>query len=152
MTNRKDIAGRKTFDHAVPAWIDPDARNFFVTVCCQTRGGNPLCTPTVGDALVATAYFYYEQQKWLPSVFLVMPDHVHMIVSFGRGQAMEKTIRAWKRYAATRHGIKWQRDFFDYRLRSPSDFYGKEDYILQNPVRAGLVRKASEWPFVLKLG
>ncbi len=102
--------------------------------------------------MLATARFYHEQQKWLPSVFLLMPDHVHMIVSFGRDQTMEQTVRNWKRYTATRHKIEWQRDFFDYRPRSPSDFYGKEDYILQNPVRAGLVQNASEWPFTLRLG
>ncbi len=151
MDNKADVPGRKTFDHAVPLWIDPGARDFFVTVCCQRRGENQLCIPAVGQALLATARFYHEQQKWLPSVFLLMPDHAHMIVSFGRGQTMEQTIRNWKRYIATKHGIVWQRDFFDYRLRSPSDFYGKRDYILQNPVRAGLVQDASEWPFALRV-
>lgn len=82
------------------------------------------------------------------SVFLLMPDHVHMIVSFGRGHTMEKVARAWKRYTAAQYRVEWQRDFFDHRLRSPLDFYAKEDYIPQNPVRAGLVEDVSKWPFV----
>ena len=143
-----DTPGRRAFDHAVPPWIDPDARDFFVTICCQHRSTNQLCTPEIGPALLATARFYYDQQKWLPSVFLLMPDHVHMIVSFARGQTIENTVRAWKRYTASQHKIEWQRDFFDHRLRSASSYYGKEHYILQNPVRAGLVEDAAAWPFV----
>ena len=143
-----DVSGRKAFDHAVPLWIDPDARDFFVTICCQQRGTNQLCTPEVGPALLATVRFHHKQQKWLPSVFLLMPDHIHMIVSFARGQTVENTVCAWKRYTATRHGIEWQRDFFDHRLRSAASFYDKEHYILQNPVRAGLVEDATQWPFV----
>ena len=146
-----EAPGRRTFDHAVPPWIDPDARNFFVTVCCQRRGKNRLCTPATSQTLLATAHFYYEQQKWLPSVFLLMPDHLHMIVSFGRGQTMETSIRAWKRYTAITYKIEWQRDFFDHRLRSAFDFCDKKEYILQNPVRAGLVQNASEWPCVLQM-
>ncbi len=151
MDGKEDVPGRKTFDHTVPSWIDPEARDFFVTVCCQRRGENQLCTPIVGQALLSAAQSYHEQQKWLPSVFLLMPDHLHMIVSFGRGQAMEQTVRNWKRYMATKHRIEWQRDFFDHRLRSPGDFYSREEYILQIPVRAGLVETAAEWPFVLRV-
>jgi REP element-mobilizing transposase RayT len=151
MNDTEGTPGRKYFDHAVPEWIDPEARDFFITVCCQQRGENQLCTPTLGPVLLATARFYFEQKKWLPSVFLLMPDHVHMIVSFAHGQTMERVVRNWKRYTATKHQIAWQRDFFDHRVRSAFDFHGRRDYILQNPVRAGLVKEASDWPFVLQL-
>jgi len=36
-------------------------------------------------------------------------------------------------------GIKWQRDFFEHRLRSDESWREKADYILANPVRKGLV-------------
>jgi hypothetical protein len=51
---------------------------------------------------------------------------------------MTGMIERWKRYTATRAGIRWQRDFFDHRLRADESFEAKSAYIRQNPVRAGL--------------
>ena len=83
---------------AVPEWIDPESTNFFVTICCQRRGTNQLCLPGVGNVIVSAARFYHEQRRWLLSLFLVVPDHVHMLVSFGRERGMIPTMCAWKRY------------------------------------------------------
>ena len=77
-----------------------------------------------------------------------MPDHIHMIASFGRERKMIPVVSAWKRYLSTQHGIVWQKNFFDHRLRSEASARRETDYILQNPVRAGLVQTAAEWPFV----
>jgi len=53
---------------------------------------------------------------------------------------MDKVVSAWKRYLARQESIQWQRDFFDHRLRSRESLNQKSEYILQNPVRAGLVQ------------
>ena len=42
----------------------------------------------------------------------------------------------------------WQKNFFDHRLRSEEEWEEKTHYIRQNPVRAGLVGSAEEWPYV----
>ena len=41
----------------------------------------------------------------------------------------------------------WQQRFFDHLLRSSESYAGKWSYVLENPVRAGLVSTAAEWPF-----
>ena len=74
-----------------------------------------------------------------------------MIVRFGREHEMPKVIVAWKRYAASKHSIVWQQGFFDHRLRRDESWEEKADYILQNPVRAGLVEREDQWPHVLRL-
>ena len=38
--------------------------------------------------------------------------------------------------------------FFEHRLRKEESFREKADYILANPVRAGLVERAEDWPYV----
>ncbi len=149
--NRLTPVGRKQLPHETPPWIDPEAGNYFITICCQQRRENQLCLPEIGEALLASARFYQEQQKWYPSLFLLMPDHLHMLVHFGRGHDMTKLVRAWKHYTAIQHGIAWQRDFFEHRLRSDENIQQKADYISNNPVRAGLVAASAEWPFVLAL-
>ena len=141
--------GRKLLFHDIPSWVDPAESEYFVTLCCKQRGKNQLCLPGIGEALLASAQFYREREKWFPILFLPMPDHVHMIVSFGREQRIETVVGAWKRHASTRHGIAWQRGFFEHRLRQHESAQEKFEYIRQNPVRVGLVNDPAQWPFVL---
>ena len=144
--------GRKSFLHQLPSWVDPEACDFFITICCQQRGINPLCDPPArAQSLLSAARVYHEQRKWFPSLFLLMPDHLHMLVAFGREYDLNAVIGSWKRYAATQYGIAWRRGFFEHRLRSEESMDEKAAYILQNPVRAGLVRDVRDWPFVLML-
>jgi len=49
-------------------------------------------------------------------------------------------------------GIGWQRDFFDHRLRKNEAYLEKAAYIRMNPVRAGLVASAEDWPYVWEQG
>jgi hypothetical protein len=41
----------------------------------------------------------------------------------------------------------WQREFFDHLLRTPESYERKWRYVLENPVRAGLVVKSEDWPY-----
>ena len=144
--------GREILRHEVPSWVDPEGAEYFITICCRELGVNQLCVPRVGEELLASARFYRGQEKWFPSVFLLMPDHVHMLVRFGReSSSIVGVVSAWKRYTARNLGITWQQGFFEHRLRADENAGEKAAYILQNPVRAGLVRDPGEWPFLLLL-
>ncbi len=101
--------------------------------------------------LFASARFYWERSLWGLPVFLLMPDHVHMLATFGPDASMKKVIRNWKRYAANHAGIHWQRDFFDHRLRDDESYEEKAAYVLHNPVRAGLVTRWEDWPYRIHL-
>jgi REP element-mobilizing transposase RayT len=79
-----------------------------------------------------------------------MPDHVHGILCFPREPGMEATIKAWKGYVKRFHGVEWQSDFFDHRLRGRFSLEEKISYVLLNPVRAGLCARAEDWPFVYR--
>lgn len=146
-----DHIGRKSFLHEVPSWIDPETSEYFITICCQRRGVNQLCLPGVASYPLEAARVYREQQKWFPSPFLLMPDHLHMLVSFGRRHTLNKIVEGWKRYTARHAQVEWQRGFFEHRRRRDESVQEKAEYILQNPVRQGLVEKADEWTFVLRL-
>jgi hypothetical protein len=75
-----------------------------------------------------------------------MPDHVHLLASFPTQKEMTVVIKEWKAYTAKATGVRWQRGFFDHRLRREESLRDKSDYILQNPVRKGLVAQAEDWP------
>lgn len=44
-------------------------------------------------------------------------------------------------------GRIWQQEFFDHVLRSSESYSQKWDYVKENPVRAGLVKRSDEWPW-----
>ena len=41
----------------------------------------------------------------------------------------------------------WQREFFDHVLRASESYSEKWNYVFENPVRAGLVTRADDWPY-----
>ena len=85
---------------------------------------------------------------WFVHLLLLMPDHLHALISFPADSNPAKIVANWKEIIAKKTDIHWQRDFFDHRLRSNESHQEKADYIRQNPVRKGLVSKAEEWKFV----
>jgi len=61
---------------------------------------------------------------------------------------MRKAVSDFKRWTAHVGGFHWQRDFFEHRLRGNESMNEKADYILMNPVRAGLVASPELWTHV----
>jgi REP element-mobilizing transposase RayT len=144
-----DIPGRKTLPHIVPLWIDPQQEIYFITVACQNRHANQLALPEVSARLIESVRHRHEQSLWYPWLFLLMPDHLHALISFPpSGKPLKSVIDQWKRWTCKETGVTWQRNFFEHRLRPGDSRREKADYILQNPVRAGLVSRAEDWPFV----
>ncbi len=122
---------------------------YFVTICCQQRGVNQLCKPDAASELFEAAHQYHKSEKWYLTLLLLMPDHLHMLVAIPGDSSLSKLARDFKRIAARKVGIEWQRNFFDHRLRHDESESEKYDYILQNPPRAGLVCEGDQWPYVL---
>ena len=81
-------------------------------------------------------------------LLLLMPDHLHAIMSFSPEVGMAKSINDWKRYTCVQGRIDWQRDFFDHRLRKDESYIEKAHYIRMNPVRVGLCQAHEKWPYV----
>ena len=137
--------------HGRPAWVRGDAI-YFITLCTEPRGTNALCTPSVADGLWSSIVHYAELGKWWPALMLLMPDHLHALMSFAEGQDCAKLVGAWKRYTARAYGVIWQGDFFEHRLRHDESWREKSTYIERNPVRAGLVGTPEKWPYVWRMG
>lgn len=138
---------RQPLYHEVPAWVRDDA-TFYLTINCRPRGKNHLAHPTVAETLRESLSVRVEKGHWWPSLILLMPDHLHGLVTMAPGQDLRKAISDWKRYTARFAGIGWQRDFFDHRIRHDESLSEKWDYIVRNPVHAGLVATPEAWPYV----
>lgn len=140
---------RKQLPHDVPNWVDPDEAVYFITICCQMRGVNQLTQPDMSERLLDSIRHRHRKVEWFMHLALLMPDHVHFIISFPeRARNMNIVISKWKEWTAKSLKIKWQRDFFEHRLRRDESFDEKADYVRANPVRAGLVANAEDWPHI----
>jgi REP element-mobilizing transposase RayT len=127
---------------------------FFITVCTKNRLPhlrNPQAAHIIIDALNGAESTY----DWVVGRFVVMPDHVHFFCAPAAQDArsLSSFVGYWKRGAVVRirrlcqPAFGWQAEFFDHLLRSDESYAGKWEYVRANPVRAGLVKRAEEWPF-----
>jgi len=64
---------------------------------------------------------------------------------------MDRWVRFWKslvtKSLACREGSLWQTDFWDTQLRCRDKYAAKWEYVRNNPVRAGLLKRPAEWPY-----
>ncbi len=137
---------RKSLPHAVPPWVK-DGATYFFTQCLQDRTRSDLVRAETAGALLAAVRNYHDRQIWFMRLFLLMPDHLHALVSFPAGQSLRVAWSSWKRYTAKTTGVIWQRDFFEHRLRSHESWEQRARYIRENPVRKGLVTEGGLWPW-----
>ena len=121
---------------------------FFITICCEPRGHNQLAVPELAAHIFESVRILHQRGDLWMHFLLLMPDHLHALVSFPTNKTMTKVVSEWKKYVARTVGIQWQRDFFDHRLRHDESLRDRTDYIEQNPVRAGLVKGQADWPYV----
>jgi putative transposase len=82
--------------------------------------------------------------------YVIMPDHIHCFIRIAPALEIGTTIRLLKRSLSAvmeESPPHWQPGFFDHVLRHSESYSEKWNYTVQNPVRAGLVSNAEEWPF-----
>ncbi|HEY4300238.1 MAG TPA: transposase [Candidatus Didemnitutus sp.] len=137
---------RDKLPHEVPAWVRQGA-DFFLTICCRMREENQLCHPEVAKTIFEAVDYRQNAGRWYVHLLLLMPDHLHAIVSFPGRERMVRVVANFKEVTAKRAGIRWQRDFFDHRLRREESFEEKAAYIRRNPVRKGLIGDETKWPW-----
>ena len=138
---------RKNLSHGVPSWVKAGSV-FFVTICCACRDENQLGLPAVADALFEAVRFRQDKVAWYVHLLVLMPDHLHMLVSFPPDKEMKKIIANFKEITAKETDVQWQGDFFDHRLRTDESYEEKAFYVRMNPVRKGLASSLEVWPYV----
>ena len=142
---RKDLKVRVSIDHTPPSW--DEYPEWFVTICTGEPKVNSLCVPKTAELLMKGIREYHQKFKWYADIAVLMPDHIHIIASVRQTVSLSEVIRSFKRWSARELKISWQRGFFEHRLRSYSSANQKFRYVLNNPVRAGLVKSFEEWPY-----
>jgi putative transposase len=82
--------------------------------------------------------------------FVVMPDHIHLLLTPSPEISLEKTMQYLKGGFSFQLKSKldvWEKSYTNHRVLSAEDYSRHVEYIEQNPVRAGLAENSRTFPF-----
>jgi len=132
----------------VPENREASDLTFFVTARLE------IAQPVLGDAvagqLVLDTIDFYRQRSEIECYgFVVMPDHVHLIIKVLAPVTLPRWMDKFKSYVARQlgKGPIWQRGYWSEVVPSVPFLEQKLRYIHENPVRAGLVKEAADYLF-----
>jgi putative transposase len=127
-------------------------RTFFIT--SKTTQGKALLQSTrMAMLFIHVLREYVSAGKFAVHDFVVMPNHVHLLVTVDESMSIEKAVQLIKggfSYRAKKElgfqGEIWQRGFSEVRIPDRSSFLQHRSYIEQNPVKARLVDVPEKFP------
>jgi len=119
----------------------------FLTVCTKDR--RPWLATAQHHELLTR--IWKSATAWHAGRYVLMPDHLHIFATPDEDALpFDNWVRYWKSQFSKAHAnpvLRWQVDHWDRRLRSSESYEEKSQYMWENPVRAGLVQRAEDWPY-----
>jgi len=104
--------------------------------------------------LVQNALLYFDGDRYALHAWVIMPNHVHALLTLAEGHELGRIMHSWKSFTASaankvlgRTGAFWQREYFDRYVRDATHYQAALAYIEHNPVSAGLCKQPHEWLF-----
>ena len=123
----------------------------FLTFSCYHR--HPKFTnATARDTFVSALERVRENYGLCIYGYVVMPEHVHLLVSEPERSTLAQAIKSLKQGVARRLALRaadsfWQARYYDFNVWSEKKFVEKLRYIHRNPVKRGLVARPEDWPW-----
>jgi putative transposase len=114
--------------------------------------------------VVANNWKHFDNKRYDLIAYVIMPNHVHLLIKTYQGHALKDVVHSWKSY--TGHKIKkilteaqageppaipakvWMEDYWDRFIRDEKHFHTSIKYILENPLKATLVKQIDQWPWI----
>lgn len=90
--------------------------------------------------IIEEAFEYLSKYKCNIHAYVIMPNHVHILLDAFHGETVQSIMHTLKRYTSLkinklwhRSGKLWQREYFDRIIRSESHYAHAITYIRNNP-------------------
>jgi len=126
-------------------------RTFFITTVTWQR--TPLFRQAQPAELMMDVLAHYrEPKKYVLHEFVIMPDHLHLLLTPTPEISLERTMQLIKggfsyRLGKANAGFVWQESFTNHRIRGEQDYKHHAEYIRMNPVRAHLAQRSDLYPY-----
>ena len=124
-------------------------RTFFITTVTAQRQ-LIFRRETTAHLLIATLAHYRDERKYLLHEFVVMPDHLHVLITPSSQISLERAVQFIKggfSFRLKSRGPVWQASFTNHRVRDFDDYEHHREYIWMNPVRARLAETAEGYRY-----
>ena len=124
----------------------------FITIRIR-ENKNIFLNKLLANAFLDLLKMYCRENDVLVYAYCIMPDHIHLLMSASEKKDIISFVREIKSlftqiaWSNDYHGVIWQRSFYDHFLRNDEDQNKVANYILQNPVRKGIVTDWREYQF-----
>jgi putative transposase len=120
----------------------------FITFSCYHRQPY-LHTPEARNLFEVALKKIRCEHEFVVAGYVVMPEHVHLLMSEPLTGTVASTLQALKLSVARRREERpfWQSRYYDFNVHSEEKRVEKLHYIHQNPVRRGLAEKPEDWPW-----
>jgi len=126
---------------------------YFVTACAHMHR-NLFQRREVAELMVATIFRYRDAGEFHLYEYVVMPDHIHLLLSLDDARPLSRAMQLIKggfshalRESGTCLQAVWQPRYHDRRVRDMDEHAQFVAYIRENPVRRGLVEDAGKYVY-----
>jgi putative transposase len=132
------------------------SRTFFATTG-TSMGRRILQSQRNAQLLIDVLRSLVADHKFELHDFVIMPDHLHLLLTVQDGMTIEKAMQLIKGRFSHRlkHelgylGEVWHRGFTEEQVMNRENFEAHSKYIAENPVKAGLAGSPDEFPFCFR--
>jgi len=141
-----------------------DGYSYYLTIVTHAR--NPILIENI-DLLRASFIDSKKRYRYGIDAIVILPDHIHMIITPEHATEYPRIIRAIKYYfsvhcdkkyymhlaqshSRNQRGAKpiWQKRFYEHTIRNEKDLHEKIQYIQDNPVKHGYVKHTHDWKYI----
>jgi REP element-mobilizing transposase RayT len=126
---------------------------YFLTTCVEGR--RPIFERAARAKIILDSVRWVNDRKlFAVDAAVVMPDHLHLVGQLRDGTlaALMRVLKGFTANQLSAAGVEtpvWQAGYHDHGLRHNEDYRTRVRYVLQNPVRAGLVERVDDYPFLI---
>ena len=126
-------------------WDDATAREYYdsfpVKLDEMLDAGYGSCVLVREDCrrIVVENLLHFDGERYALHSFVVMPNHVHVLVEIEKRDDLPKIVHSWKSYTAKRineaiggSGGVWQREYYDRLIRDAAHYANTVEYIRKN--------------------
>lgn len=128
-------------------------RPVFITIRA-TQSRVPFLSVPLKEGVIGSLHAERNRFECALHAYCLMPDHLHLVVAPGPATgdvcAFVDRFKSASTRIAWRHGVTgrlWQPRYYDHVVRLEESLIAICEYVLENPVRAGLVERAVDFPW-----
>jgi putative transposase len=153
--------------HRLPPAVYADAEYAFHFTVCARHSSSPFADKALAEKVVESLLWTKSKHHWLLFCYCLMPDHLHFVCRLtdsdarklnagARGIVAEGALDHLGRFksfttnASWKLGYRgelWQKSSYDRVFDMEKPFVEVVEYVLNNPVRKGLVPDWTQWPY-----